>query len=186
MSRSIGCCRDTWCLCRGRRAYVEVSELMPKPGITGRMLLPRSAMQEIRGRCFSLSVLMPKPGKSMGGVEAAAEGSNGMTTGGAWRPREESSTWALWPESGTCPLVAESVTPPSSTWALWPESANQERRGGWVPTPAAHGHFGRSLQTKKNGGDALAEDAEAKTNGEDASAEVSRLISKSRSSCRGQ
>ena len=38
--------------------------------------------------------------------------------------------------------------------------------------PAAHGHFGRSLQTKKNGGDALAEDAEAGQNGEDALANI--------------
>ena len=140
MSRSIGFCRDAWCLCRSQGAHVEVSELMPKPGITGRMLLPRSAMQERRGGCFSLSVLMPKPGKSMGGVDASAEESNGMTTGGTWRPREESSNM------GTLAGV-------------WHMSSG---RGVRYPPRAAHGHFGRSLQTKKNRGDALAEDALAK------------------------
>ena len=106
-------------------------------------------MQEIRGGCFSLSVLMPKPGKSMGGVDASAEESNGMTTGGAWRPREESSSM------GTLAGV-------------WHMSSGRGVRSH----PAAHGHFGRSLQTKKNGGDALAEDAEAGQNGEDALANI--------------
>ena len=97
-------------LCRGHGAYVEVSELMPKPG------------------------------KSMGGVEAAAEGSNSMTTGGAWRPREESSNMG-------------------NLAGVWHMSSG---RGVRYPPRAAHGHFGRSLQTKKNRGDALAEDALAK------------------------